>query len=58
MIFELISTASGIKPGDLLGAPTFETIQAKVKELVRDKIIVGHAVFNDFAVSGGFSCLT
>jgi len=43
------SAASGIEPGDLDGAPTFEQIQNKVKALLRDKIVVGHAVFNDLA---------
>jgi DNA polymerase III epsilon subunit-like protein len=43
--------ASGIKPGDLDGAPPFEEVRAKVKELIKDKIIVGHALFNDLAVS-------
>ncbi|KAK4688207.1 hypothetical protein P7C73_g1899, partial [Tremellales sp. Uapishka_1] len=41
---------SGIRPGDLDGAPTFEQVQARVKALVKDKIIVGHAVFNDLSV--------
>lgn len=33
-----------------VSAPTYETIQKQVKELVRGKIIVGHAAFNDLAV--------
>lgn len=60
------SNSSGIKPGDLDGgafavalkadcykAPTYETIQKQVQELVKGKIIVGHAAFNDLAVRDG-----
>ena len=32
-------------------APKFEDVKQKVKELVQDKILVGHAIFNDLAVS-------
>jgi hypothetical protein len=32
-------------------APKFETVQARVRELFRGKTIVGHALFNDLAVS-------
>jgi hypothetical protein len=32
-------------------APLPNEVTARVKELVKDKIIVGHAVFNDLAVS-------
>lgn len=41
--------SSGIRQQDMRGAPTFDVVQKKVKELVKDKIIVGHAVFNDLA---------
>ncbi|ORY26330.1 ribonuclease H-like domain-containing protein [Naematelia encephala] len=41
------SDTSGIMPGDLDGAPTFEEIQPKIKAILNGKIIVGHAVFND-----------
>ncbi|EIW70330.1 hypothetical protein TREMEDRAFT_38107 [Tremella mesenterica DSM 1558] len=40
---------SGIKLGDLDGAPTFGKIRTVVKGIVQDKIIVGHALFNDLA---------
>jgi hypothetical protein len=42
---------TGIRPGDLDGAPTFETIQPKIKALLEGKIVVGHALWNDLAVS-------
>lgn len=32
-------------------APSFEEVRTKVKEIVKDKILVGHALFNDLAVS-------
>ena len=32
-------------------APTFEGIQPRIKALLKDKILVGHAVFNDLCVS-------
>lgn len=32
-------------------APTFEQIKPKIDEVLKGKIIVGHAVFNDLAVS-------
>ena len=32
-------------------APTFETVQRNVKTIIEGKIIVGHAIFNDLAVS-------
>ncbi|GFZ46928.1 hypothetical protein JCM24511_04154 [Saitozyma sp. JCM 24511] len=41
---------TGIRPGDLDGAPTFETIQPKIKALLKGKIVVGHALWNDLAI--------
>lgn len=38
------------------GAPSFEEVRARVKQLVEGKIIVGHAIFNDLAVSSSFNC--
>jgi DNA polymerase III epsilon subunit-like protein len=32
-------------------APTFEQIQPRIKAILQDKILIGHAVFNDLAVS-------
>ena len=41
---------SGVRPTDLLSAPAFEKVQKKVKSIVKDRIIVGHGLENDFAV--------
>lgn len=48
LIFLLVT---GIKEGDLDGAPTFEQIQPKIIELLKGKIVVGHALWNDLEVS-------
>ncbi|KAF9782395.1 ribonuclease H-like domain-containing protein [Thelephora terrestris] len=38
---------SGIRPGDLINAKPFTEVQKQVAVLLKDKILVGHAVFND-----------
>ncbi|WWC88974.1 uncharacterized protein L201_003889 [Kwoniella dendrophila CBS 6074] len=43
------TSTSGIKPGDLNHAPSYEEVTSKVKDLLRDKIVVGHTLFNDLA---------
>ena len=39
---------SGIKPHHLYKAPTFEHVQEHVKSLLRGRILIGHALINDF----------
>ncbi|WRT66700.1 uncharacterized protein IL334_003661 [Kwoniella shivajii] len=46
------TSSSGIKAGDLEGAPIFEDITAKVKDLLKGKIVVGHTLFNDLNAIG------
>ena len=41
---------SGVRERDLVGAPTFAEVQAKVAKLLEGKILVGHALDNDFRV--------
>jgi len=41
---------SGIRKRDLENAPSFEEVQSKVAQLIKDRIVIGHAVHNDFAV--------
>ena len=41
---------SGVREKDMLGARPFEDVQKQVAELLRDKILVGHAVHNDLQV--------
>ncbi|ORX35555.1 ribonuclease H-like domain-containing protein [Kockovaella imperatae] len=48
-VTDWITRVHGIKPGDLDDAPRFQEVQAKIKEILKDKILVGHAVFNDLS---------
>jgi RNA exonuclease 4 len=41
---------SGIRPEDLEGAPSFETVRDKVESLLADKLLVGHALHHDLEV--------
>lgn len=41
---------SGIRKRDIEHAPSFDEVQVKVADLIRNRIIVGHAVHNDFDV--------
>eukprot|EP00964_Phaeocystis_antarctica_P148873 scaffold115845_cov58-Phaeocystis_antarctica.AAC.5 len=43
---------SGIEPHMLEGAPSVETVQREVRELVQGRIVVGHGLENDFGVLG------
>ncbi|KAJ3554617.1 hypothetical protein NM688_g3015 [Phlebia brevispora] len=38
---------SGIRPKDLANAKTFEEVQKQVAALVKDRILIGHAINND-----------
>lgn len=41
---------SGIRPKDLADAPDFEVVQKEVNDLIKGRIVVGHAIHNDFTV--------
>lgn len=41
---------SGVRPEDMEQALTFEEAQAKVAELMKDRVLVGHAIKNDLEV--------
>jgi RNA exonuclease 4 len=41
---------SGIRARDLVGAPNFENVRQRVVQLIRGKILVGHAIHNDLNV--------
>lgn len=41
---------SGIRRKDLVDAPDFETVQKEVTDIIRGRIVVGHAIHNDFEV--------
>lgn len=38
---------SGIRPENMVAARDFTEVQAEVAELLKDRILIGHAVFND-----------
>ncbi|KAJ3272965.1 3'-5' exonuclease [Borealophlyctis nickersoniae] len=40
---------SGVTPALLKNAPSFQTTQTRVAEILKDRIVVGHALKNDFA---------
>ena len=41
---------SGVRPEDLIGAPDFKTVQSEVSELIKGRILVGHAIHHDLKV--------
>lgn len=41
---------SGIRRRDIANAPDFDTVQKEVSDIIRGRIVVGHAIHNDFAV--------
>lgn len=46
------TSVSGVRPSNLVNAEKFSLVQKKVLELLRGKILVGHAVYNDLIVLG------
>ena len=42
---------SGIRPSDLVGAPSLEEVQQRVADMFKGRIVVGHAITNDLTVS-------
>lgn len=38
---------SGVRPSDLKHAPSFAEVQARVAELIKGRVLVGHAIQND-----------
>jgi RNA exonuclease 4 len=43
---------SGVRHSNLKDAPLFEQVKLKIKELLRGRVLVGHAVHNDLEVLG------
>ncbi|KAK9320094.1 ribonuclease H-like domain-containing protein [Lipomyces orientalis] len=41
---------SGIRPSDMQNAKSFKEVQFKVGEILKDRVLVGHAVSNDLKV--------
>lgn len=57
-VIDYRSWVSGVREADLLGAPGFQVVQNRVQELLKGKVLVGHAVYNDLEVGetiGAFS---
>eukprot|EP00960_Hanusia_phi_P051314 760719-Hanusia_phi.AAC.6 len=46
---------SGIRPRDLVKAPSFQDVRQRVVNLIRGKILVGHAIHND--LNGEVNCI-
>jgi len=44
------TAVSGVRPQDIADAPDFKTVQQKVSELIKGRILVGHAIHHDFKV--------
>ena len=44
------TAVSGVRPEDLVGAPEFKDVQAEVAELIKDRVLVGHAIHHDLKV--------
>ena len=40
-----------MRPEDLVGAPEFKQVQTEVAELIKDRLLVGHAIHHDLKVS-------
>ena len=39
-----------MRPEDLVGAPEFKQVQTEVAELLKDRLLVGHAIHHDLKV--------
>jgi len=44
------TAVSGVRPEDLLEAPEFKDVQAEVAEMIKDRVLVGHAIHHDLKV--------
>ena len=44
------TAVSGVRPEDLVEAPEFMEVQAEVAEMIRDRVLVGHAIHHDLKV--------
>lgn len=42
---------SGVRESDVMNAPPFDDVQKQVAGMIKDKILIGHAVENDLKVS-------
>lgn len=42
---------AGVRPSHLSGAPGFEEVQKRVVDVLKGRVVVGHAITNDLQVS-------
>jgi len=49
-VIDYRTAVSGVRPEDLQGAPEFKEVQAEVSELLKGRILVGHAIRHDLKV--------
>lgn len=49
---------SGIRPSDLIGAPSLEEVQAEVAAIFKGRTVVGHSITNDLTVRQLLACAT
>lgn len=47
------SLIAGVRPSNLRDAAPFDVVQREVAELLKGRIVVGHAIENDLEVRGG-----
>lgn len=46
-VLDYLTRYSGLRPGDLDGAPSLAAVQSRVAALIEGRVLVGHAVAND-----------
>lgn len=39
---------TGIKASDLINSPDFDFVRSKIIKLIKDKIVIGHSIYQDF----------
>lgn len=49
MVTDYRTWVSGVRPEDLRGAPSFGNVQQQVADLIKGRVLVGHAIQNDLS---------
>ena len=50
LVTDYVTEVSGVRPQDLENAPNFSEVRAKVAEIIKDCILVGHGLHHDLGV--------